>query len=190
MHGDPTLPPRHLLIAPACLPVDMRREMDLAILQEALAREAAEEAAEAAAREAKRQATLQYRKQLAAMMAKQEADQGEEEARVDAINRQQQAKREAEWAARDAARRKLMAEVEQIRQEQIARKQQDRCALLALSCKVLATQLLTSRPELAAVHGRGCARGLPPAASKLSPQASLVPAVRSAFARLFERQTP
>jgi hypothetical protein len=107
----------------------MHREMDLAILQEALAREAAEEAAEVAAREAKRQATLHYRMQLAAMMAKQEADQGEEEARVDAINRQQQAKREAEWAARDAARRKLMAEVEQIRQEQIARKQHERCAL-------------------------------------------------------------
>ena len=96
----------------------------MAILQDALAKEAAEEAAEQAAREAKRLATLNYRRQLAAMMQKQEADQGEEEARVDAINRQQQAKREAEWAARDAARRKLMSEVEQIRQEQIARKQQ------------------------------------------------------------------
>ncbi len=100
--------------------------MDLAILQDALAKEGAEEAAEQAAREGKRLATLQYRRQLAAMMQKQEADQGQEDARVDAINRQQQAKREAEWAARDAARRKLMEEVQQIRQEQMARKQQAR----------------------------------------------------------------
>lgn len=104
-----------------------RRELDLAILQDALAKEAAEEAAEAAAYEAKRHATQQYRRQLAAMMAKQDADQGVEDARIDAINRQSQAKREAEWAARDAARRKLMEEVQQIRQEQVARKQHARC---------------------------------------------------------------
>lgn len=102
------------------------REMDLAILQDALAKEAAEEAAEADAREAKRQAAVSYRRQLAAMMAKQEADQSELDARVEAANAQQQAKREAEWAARDAARRKLMAEVDKIRQEQIARKGHER----------------------------------------------------------------
>lgn len=106
--------------------------MDLAILQDALAKEAADEAAEAAEHEAKRQAMVQYRRQLAAMMAKQEADQGEEDARIDAINSQQQGKREAEWAAREAARRKLMAEVDQIRQEQIARKQQARCVRMCM----------------------------------------------------------
>jgi hypothetical protein len=120
------------------------REMDLSILQTALAKEAAEEAAEAKVGEAKRKATLQYRRQLAAMMAKQAADKGEEDARIDAINRQQQAKREAEWAARDAARRKLMAEVEQIRQEQVARKQHARCVHLVMTdCCNKAKQLWT-----------------------------------------------
>lgn len=102
----------------------LHREQDLAILQEALAREAAEEAADVAAREVKRQAVLHYREQLAKMMAKDEADRGEQDAMVMQAQRQQQAKQDAEWAAREAARKKLMAEVDAIRQQQIAAKQQ------------------------------------------------------------------
>ncbi|WIA09145.1 hypothetical protein OEZ85_008556 [Tetradesmus obliquus] len=98
------------------------REQDLAILQEALAREAAEEAADAAAREAKRQAVLHYRQQLALMMAKEEADREEQDAMILASQRLQEAKQDAEWAAREEARRRLMAEVDAIRQQQIAAK--------------------------------------------------------------------
>eukprot|EP00879_Flechtneria_rotunda_P009484 GHRR01009927.1.p1 GENE.GHRR01009927.1~~GHRR01009927.1.p1 ORF type:complete len:385 (+),score=156.30 GHRR01009927.1:124-1278(+) len=101
-----------------------QREDDLAILQEALAKEAAEEAADADAREAQRQAVIHYRQQLAKMLAKEKADQGEQDAMIEAALSKQQAKQEAEWAVREAARRKLMAEVEDIRRQQIARKQQ------------------------------------------------------------------
>lgn len=94
----------------------------MAILQEALAREAAEEAADAAAREAKRQAVLHYRQQLALMMAKEEADREEQDAMILASQRLQEAKQDAEWAAREEARRRLMAEVDAIRQQQIAAK--------------------------------------------------------------------
>lgn len=94
------------------------------ILQEALAREAAEEAADTAAREAKRQAVLHYRQQLALMMAKEEKDRGEQDAMIEAALRHQQAKQDAEWAAREVARRRLMAEVGEIRRQQIAAKQQ------------------------------------------------------------------
>jgi hypothetical protein len=109
-----------------CAQHTLRRELDLAILQDALAREAQEEAAEAAAREDKRQATLQYRRQLAAMMAKQAQDMGVQDAVIVAANRQQQAKQDAEYAAREAARARLMREVAHIREEQVARKQQAR----------------------------------------------------------------
>lgn len=101
-----------------------RREQDLAILQEALAREAAEEQADAAAREAKRQAVLLYRQQLAIMMAKEEKDRGEQDAMIEQVNRQQQAKQDAEWASRAEARKRLLAEVEEIRRQQIASKEQ------------------------------------------------------------------
>lgn len=101
-------------------------ELDLTILQEALRREAAEEAADVAARESKRAAVQAYRQQLAVMMAKQEADDSEADARVQEAQRLQQGKQDADWAAREAARRKLMAEVNDIRQQQIAHKQQAR----------------------------------------------------------------
>lgn len=100
------------------------REQDLAILQEALAREAAEEAADAAAREAKRLAVAHYRQQLALMMAKEEKDRNEQDAMIDQALRRQQAKQDAEWAARENARKRLMMEVEEIRQQQIAAKEQ------------------------------------------------------------------
>lgn len=102
------------------------RELDLSILQEALRREAAEEAADVAARESKRAAVQAYRQQLAAMMSKQEADDSEADARVLKVARLQQGKQDAEWAARKAARRRLMAEVNDIRQQQIAHKEQAR----------------------------------------------------------------
>jgi response regulator of citrate/malate metabolism len=94
----------------------------LAILQEALAREATEEAADAAAHEAKRQAVLHYQQQLALMMAKEEADREELDAMILAAQRVQEGKQDAEWAAREQARRRLMAEVDAIRQQQIAAK--------------------------------------------------------------------
>lgn len=79
-----------------------------------------------AARESKRAAVQAYRQQLAVMMAKQEADDSEADARVQEAQRLQQGKQDADWAAREAARRKLMAEVNDIRQQQIAHKQQAR----------------------------------------------------------------
>ena len=120
-------PDDHRLAVPSH---ERNSELDLSILQQALAMEAAQEAAEIAAREAKRQATLQYRKQLAASMAKAQEDQGALKAAVDAANRQQQAKQDTEWAAREAARTRLMALVHEIRQEQCAQKQQARCVWL------------------------------------------------------------
>jgi hypothetical protein len=98
------------------------RELDLQILRDALEREAAEEAAEEAARAAKRQEVLHYRKQLASMMAKHAADQSEQDAMIEAANRAKQAAEDAEWARRAEARRQLMAEVDAIRQQQIAAK--------------------------------------------------------------------
>ncbi len=99
------------------------RELDLRVLQEALAREAAEEQAEAEAR-AKRAADVRrYREQLALMMEHEAEESAERDAMIEAVAREQQARRDAELAARDEARRRLMAEVQQIRQQQIRDKQ-------------------------------------------------------------------
>jgi len=95
------------------------------MLQKALAREAAEEAADVEAREAKRRSDAHYRQQLAIMMAKEQADKGEQDAIIEAALKKQQAKEDAEWAAREAARKALMTEVDHIRREQIAYK--DHC---------------------------------------------------------------
>jgi hypothetical protein len=99
------------------------RELDLRILQEALAREAEEEAADVAARETKRQEVIHYRTQLSAMMAKEAADRNEQDAMIEAANRERQAAEDAELARREAARQQLMAEVDIIRRQQIASKQ-------------------------------------------------------------------
>lgn len=95
------------------------RELDLQILQEALSREAADEAREADAREKRAADVRHYRQQLALMMANDAQDASARDAMIDAMAAQQQAKRDAELAARDEARRRLMAEVDAIRQQQI-----------------------------------------------------------------------
>jgi hypothetical protein len=65
---------------------------------------------------------LHYRQQLALMMAKEEAEREEQDAMILAAQQLQEAKQDAEWAAREEARRRLMVEVEAIRQQQIAAK--------------------------------------------------------------------
>jgi len=149
------------------------REVDLKILQDALAREAAEEAADIAAKEAKREEVglvvgllftlhafqcldqlnhppplpttrryyrcptlmlamtstrqvLHYRHQLALSMQREAQERGEQDSLIDEANRRKQAAQDAEWAAREEARSALMAEVDAIRQQQIAAKQEQR----------------------------------------------------------------
>lgn len=106
------------------------RELDLKILQEALAREADDEGREQAAR-AKRIADAQhYREQLARMMHEDAEDDAERDAMIQRVFDEQQAKYDAVLAAREEARRKLMEEVHLIRQEQIMEKHQRRQAEL------------------------------------------------------------
>ncbi|KIY99318.1 flagellar associated protein [Monoraphidium neglectum] len=102
------------------------RELNLRILQDALAREAAEEAADQAAREAKRQEVLHYRHQLALSMQREAEAAGERDLLIERANREKQAAQDAEWAAREEARRRLMAEVDAIRRVQIAYKQEQK----------------------------------------------------------------
>ncbi|KAL6765783.1 tumor suppressor, Mitostatin-domain-containing protein [Haematococcus lacustris] len=99
------------------------RELDLQILQEALSREAAEEAREAAAREKRAADIRRYRDQLVALSEKDAEDDAARDAIVQFMADQQRAKQDAEWAAREAARARLMAEVDEIRQQQIRDKQ-------------------------------------------------------------------
>ncbi|KAG1664182.1 hypothetical protein FOA52_011358 [Chlamydomonas sp. UWO 241] len=99
------------------------RELDLKILQEALGREAEVEAAESALRRERMLKAQAYRAQLAKMMAHEAEDEAERDAMIQGVANQQQAKRDAELAARDAARARLMAEVDAIRQQQILEKQ-------------------------------------------------------------------
>uniref|UniRef100_A0A7S0V1K5 Cilia- and flagella-associated protein 53 n=1 Tax=Polytomella parva TaxID=51329 RepID=A0A7S0V1K5_9CHLO len=95
------------------------RELDLKILQEALAKEASAEAMEAIERERRRNEMQVYREQLAQMMAKQAEETVERDRLIFQAQLLQEAKEDADRMARDEARRKLMAEVDQIRQLQI-----------------------------------------------------------------------
>lgn len=106
------------------------RELDLKILQDALTREAQDEEREAANRRKHQEEVRHFREQLALLMAQEADETAERDAMIQAVADAQQAKRDAELAAREAARRQLMAEVDAIRQEQIAYKTQRRNAAL------------------------------------------------------------
>lgn len=75
------------LPAPPLLPP---RELDLKVLQDALAREAADEAADAAARDAERREVAEYRAQLAASLEREAAEKGERDALIEEANRRKQ----------------------------------------------------------------------------------------------------
>jgi len=102
------------------------KELDLRILQEALTKEAQEEADEARAKAARVADVRRYREKLAMLMQHEAEDDAEREAWISAVADAQQAKRDAEQQARDDARKKLMAEVQAIREQQIYYKQQQR----------------------------------------------------------------
>eukprot|EP00798_Chlamydomonas_sp_ICE-L_P002719 gene2719-12592_t len=106
------------------------RELDLRILQDALAREGKEEEREAAMRRKRQEDIRHYREQLASLMEIEADETAERDALIQAVFDQQQTKRDAELAAREEARRQLMAEVDAIRQEQIAYKNGQRTARL------------------------------------------------------------
>ena len=57
------------------------------------------------------------------MVAREGEENAERDAMIAAVQAQQQAKEDAERAARDEARRRLMQQVHEIRQRQIAEKQ-------------------------------------------------------------------
>jgi len=99
------------------------RELDLQMLQEALSREAADEGREAAARAKRASDVLKYREQLASMIERDVEESADRDAMIQAMADMQQGKQDAELAARDEARRRLMAEVDAIRQQQIRDKQ-------------------------------------------------------------------
>jgi hypothetical protein len=110
----------HLLGDPIC------RELDLKILQDALAREADDEQKEAVAKAKRIEDMRHYREQLTLMMAEEAESDAEREAMILAEFERQQRKVDAELAAREAARQRLMEQVDAIRQEQIRYKQQQR----------------------------------------------------------------
>ncbi|KXZ56726.1 hypothetical protein GPECTOR_1g654 [Gonium pectorale] len=105
------------------------RELDLKILQDALYREAADEAAELAYRERRREEMRRYREELALMMDKEREETAERDALILKAQLEQEAKRDAEIAARELARRQLMAQVDDIRRLQIQEKLARRLAL-------------------------------------------------------------
>ena len=107
------------------------KELDLKILQQALTKEAREEAEEAAAKLARIADIRRYREKLALLMGKEAEDEAERNAWINSVAEAQQAKRDAELQARDDARRKLMAEVQAIRDQQVYYKQQQRQMLNA-----------------------------------------------------------
>ena len=98
------------------------RELDLRILQEALSKEATDEAYETAERERRRDEVRRYREQLALMMEREAEETAERDAMILRAQLEQEAKRDVELAARDSARRRLMSEVDALRQVQIAEK--------------------------------------------------------------------
>ncbi|MEW5301976.1 MAG: hypothetical protein WDW38_008607 [Sanguina aurantia] len=95
------------------------REMDLRTLQVSLSKEAEDESRDGEKREAQREDAKRYRAQLALMMHQDAEDQAQRDGMIFAEFQDQQAKRDAELAARDEARRQLMREVDVIRQQQI-----------------------------------------------------------------------
>jgi cilia- and flagella-associated protein 53 len=104
------------LLCPRC------RESELRYLHDALAREAAEEAREREARERRREETLRFNEHLRLMLLKDNEDSAERDAMVEAARQEQEARTAAELAAREAARKRLMNEVDAGRQQQIADK--------------------------------------------------------------------
>ena len=97
------------------------------MLQSALQNEANDEAREQAAREKRREDMRRYRQQLALMMHQDAEDARERDVMINRVFLEQQALRDAEYAAREEARQRLMAEVDYIRQQQIKEKQMKRC---------------------------------------------------------------
>jgi hypothetical protein len=69
---------------------------------------------------------LHYRRQLALSMQREAAARGAQDALIEAAHRAKQAAEDAEFAARAAARRRLMEEVVAIRATQVAAKQEQR----------------------------------------------------------------
>ncbi|KAF5837706.1 hypothetical protein DUNSADRAFT_4016 [Dunaliella salina] len=108
----------------------LERELDLRMLQEALAKEAAQEEAEAAQRAKREEQIRAYRHHLASAMERDAEDQGVRDALIQATADAQQRKQDEEWAMRERARQQLMAEVDAIRQEQIRDKQARQLAAL------------------------------------------------------------
>ncbi|GAX79725.1 hypothetical protein CEUSTIGMA_g7166.t1 [Chlamydomonas eustigma] len=104
----------------------MERELDLKILQDALVREANDEQKEAEAKAKRKEDMRHYREQLSIMMAQEAENGAEREAMIQAEFDRQQRQADAEMAAREAARQRLMEQVDAIRQEQIRYKQQQR----------------------------------------------------------------
>lgn len=109
---------------------------------------------------------LHYRRQLALSMQREAQARGEQDALIDAANRRRQAAEDAERAARDGARRRLMAEVDAIRQQQIAEKLAERCARGARAPQLGRSPLLLVALGSCAPRKdrpRRTARGAPPA---------------------------
>ncbi len=104
------------------------RAADEAIVQEGLRAAAAAEAQECAAREARRAAAVAYREEVVAQMEREQANSEARDAQLAAAMEAQQAKRDAEQAARDQARRRLMRDVCATREQQLAAKQAARAA--------------------------------------------------------------
>lgn len=120
-------------------------ELDLKILQEALGREAEDEAREAMAREKRRNDVRRYREQLALMMQRDAEDEAQTDALIKAAADAQQARKDAEVAAREEARMRLWMEVDAIRQQQIA----DRRAELAARAQGILDDRAAMEAELA-----------------------------------------
>ncbi|KAG2448289.1 hypothetical protein HYH02_006873 [Chlamydomonas schloesseri] len=129
------------------------RELDLKILQEALSKEAMDEAAELAFRERRREEMRRYREQLALMMEKEREETAERDALILKAQLEQEAKRDAELAAREEARRQLMAQVDAIRQIQIEEalaKRLERAEEKAFERAQMAEEVLKAESDAAA----------------------------------------
>ncbi|KAK9818145.1 hypothetical protein WJX72_007779 [[Myrmecia] bisecta] len=95
------------------------RDLDNKLVVEAMRRAAEEEAREAAAKEGRRDEQMRYRKHLALLLQKEQQDTAEQDSMIEKALAEQQAKRDAEQAARDAARQRLMDEVTRAQTDQM-----------------------------------------------------------------------
>ncbi|DBB04582.1 hypothetical protein WJX77_001387 [Trebouxia sp. C0004] len=127
------------------------QQADQQLMDAAMRKDAQEEAADKQLKAERKAEQLRYRKHLEALLAKEQLDTAKRDSMIDAALAEQNAKRDAELAARMAARKQLLLEVTQGQRDQIQQHQHARQQVAADNEKLRQLQEAEAACEAEAV---------------------------------------